>query len=157
MTTDGGHPCQKCSEPMVFVRHGKRGGVQRFRWNCRRCTAERGRASKANFGGAAAYRNRWAKNNREKHHAHKVVEYALKSGSLIRQPCERCGSPKSQAHHEDYSKPREVMWLCPKHHHERHREISGGTGLPGPLPDKLTGQRRATVAPLTGLSFPRVE
>jgi hypothetical protein len=48
---------------------------------------------------------------------HKVWE-AIKKGKLIRLPCEKCGNPKSQAHHEDYSKPLKVMWLCPMHHYE---------------------------------------
>lgn len=52
------------------------------------------------------------------------VMKAVKSGVLKKQPCARCGSEKSQAHHEDYSKPLDVIWLCQKHHGERHREIN---------------------------------
>lgn len=46
-----------------------------------------------------------------------AVNNDLKSpnGVLVRQPCEVCGS-KAQAHHNDYSKPLEVRWLCPLHH-----------------------------------------
>ena len=29
-----------------------------------------------------------------------------------------------EEHHEDYSKPLEVMWLCKKHHGERHRKYA---------------------------------
>jgi hypothetical protein len=47
---------------------------------------------------------------------------ALRSGKISRQPCESCGSQKSQAHHDDYSKPLDVRWLCAKHHAEHHRE-----------------------------------
>lgn len=28
-----------------------------------------------------------------------------------------------QAHHEDYSKPIDVMWLCFRHHRERHGQL----------------------------------
>jgi ribosomal protein S27AE len=48
--------------------------------------------------------------------AHEAVRIALKNGTLKRKPCERCGNPKSEAHHPDYSKPLKVRWLCKKHH-----------------------------------------
>lgn len=38
-------------------------------------------------------------------------------------PCEVCGDVNSQGHHEDYSRPLEVMWLCQKHHSARHMEM----------------------------------
>lgn len=40
---------------------------------------------------------------------------------LTRQPCEVCGSEKAQAHHDDYSKPLDVRWLCTTHHAEWHK------------------------------------
>lgn len=69
------------------------------------------------------YQAKYIAKNPEKRSAHKAVERALEKESLIRLPCERCGSDRSQAHHEDYSKPLEVVWLCPLHHMARHREI----------------------------------
>ena len=74
-------------------------------------------------GGAAAHNKVWKSKNPEKAKAHKTVENAIKAGKLIRRPCEECGAPKAQAHHEDYSKPLEVKWLCAKDHRKRHREI----------------------------------
>lgn len=59
----------------------------------------------------------------EKHRARNIVYQALKYGSMVRQPCEVCGEAKVEAHHEDYSKPRDVKWLCRKHHMERHKEM----------------------------------
>lgn len=89
---------------------------------------------RAKRGGAAAHNRLWNTANREKYLAHKAVEYAIKSGKLNRQPCERCGtSEKVQAHHEDYSKRLEVNWLCPLHHKQRHAELalsSTEQGLP---------------------------
>lgn len=53
--------------------------------------------------------------------AHVMCGNAIRDGRLIRQPCEVCGNAKSQAHHDDYSKPLDVRWLCTKHHAEWHR------------------------------------
>jgi len=68
-------------------------------------------------------RRKWRKNNPEKYAAHIIVTNALASGKFVRQPCEICGNKNSQAHHEDYSKPLVVRWLCDKHHREVHRHI----------------------------------
>jgi hypothetical protein len=43
--------------------------------------------------------------------------------TLATKPCQRCGAVNSHAHHENYDKPLEVVWLCPPHHRERHREM----------------------------------
>jgi len=49
---------------------------------------------------------------------------ALKNGKLVKKPCEVCGAiNRIEAHHEDYSKPLEVRWLCMKHHKMEHRTI----------------------------------
>jgi hypothetical protein len=53
--------------------------------------------------------------------ARSAVSNAIRAGRLIRQSCIVCGK-KAQAHHDDYSKPLDVIWLCPAHHMERHRQ-----------------------------------
>lgn len=52
--------------------------------------------------------------------AHSLVYKSLKSGQIVREPCEVCGSAKVHAHHDDYSKPLSVRWLCPLHHKRHH-------------------------------------
>lgn len=74
-----------------------------------------------------AAKRRWQVANPEKRKAHKAVERALADGSLVQKPCEKCGDPNSQAHHEDYSKPLEVNWLCQKDHKARHTELKKAT------------------------------
>lgn len=63
--------------------------------------------------------------------AQNICENAIKKGILIRPSlCETCGEPSQQkngrsgiqAHHCDYNKPLEVMWLCQKCHHQWHQE-----------------------------------
>ncbi len=51
-----------------------------------------------------------------------AVASALKSGILIKGPCEVCGASNVEAHHDDYRRLLVVRWLCPKHHHELHNE-----------------------------------
>ena len=65
---------------------------------------------------------RYEKKYPEKRLARLFVLSALNSGKLKKLPCIVCGSLKSQAHHEDYSKPLEVIWLCALHHKRLHQE-----------------------------------
>jgi hypothetical protein len=55
-----------------------------------------------------------------------VVGNAIRDGILIRPDnCERCiQAIHTDAHHEDYSKPLDVVWLCEPCHGMRHREIN---------------------------------
>ena len=41
-------------------------------------------------------------------------------GKLKQKPCEICGINDVVMHHDDYSKPLEVRWLCIKHHRSIH-------------------------------------
>lgn len=101
---------------------------------------------------------RWNKAYPEKRAAHKKVESAIRAGKLKRQPCVRCGNPKSQAHHDDYGKPLEVMWLCRAHHRERHIEIGKPMGGPHKTvrrdsrrPDKLPPSHGEARAPASSV------
>lgn len=60
----------------------------------------------------------------EKYNAYIAVRNAIRSGKLIKQPCSVCKNPNSQAHHTDYSNPLDVIWLCRKHHLEKHGKIA---------------------------------
>jgi hypothetical protein len=56
----------------------------------------------------------------EKKKARAIADDAVKKGLIQRKPCEVCGAHRAQAHHDDYSKPLDVVWLCSTHHAERH-------------------------------------
>ena len=60
--------------------------------------------------------------SKEKYKANTAVKNALYNGLLVKKPCEVCGNIKSEAHHPDYSKPLDIMWLCLKHHREWHKK-----------------------------------
>lgn len=62
----------------------------------------------------------WRKLYPEKYKAHAIVSNAVRSGKLIKRPCEKCGALKVHAHHKDYSKPLEVNWYCARCHSKEH-------------------------------------
>jgi len=65
----------------------------------------------------------WRAEDSRRNKAHLAVARAIRNGRLTRQPCIRCGEQKSIAHHEDYDKPLDVMWLCQPCHKQRHKEL----------------------------------
>lgn len=66
-----------------------------------------------------AMRNQKIKNP-HKIKARWLVHGALETGKLVKSPCEKCGNTKVQAHHDDYSKPLDVRWLCHPCHCKEH-------------------------------------
>lgn len=70
-------------------------------------------------------KNEWCKRNKHKRNAQNKLARAVLKGVVIRKfECEKCtGTIKVEAHHEDYEKPLDVIWLCSKCHHERHVEL----------------------------------
>ncbi len=60
--------------------------------------------------------------------ARSSVALAIRSGKLRRGNC-WCGE-LGQAHHDDYSKPLKVKWLCHKHHSETLGKAAFSTGTP---------------------------
>lgn len=63
---------------------------------------------------------------------HKVF-IEKRAGRIKNEPCIICGNGNTQAHHENYSKPLEIVWLCKRCHTQRHIEI-GSYKLNGRLP-----------------------
>lgn len=70
------------------------------------------------------YMRKYRSANREEISARQKVRYALITGRLVMEPCETCGSTRNvDAHHDDYSKPLNVRWLCRRHHKELHAQL----------------------------------
>ena len=65
----------------------------------------------------------WRQADKRRNQCHTAVARAIRSGELVRQPCVRCGEQRSLAHHEDYDRPLDVMWLCQPCHKQRHKEL----------------------------------
>ena len=63
---------------------------------------------------------RYYENNFGKIKCRRTFQNEVRRGRIRRQPCVQCGTPNAHAHHEDYSKPLEVIWLCRKCHNLVH-------------------------------------
>lgn len=73
------------------------------------------------------HRERWP----ERYAARRAVVDALESGRMVKGPCERCGTDtRIEGHHDDYSKPLSVRWLCRAHHLEVHAELRAADSDP---------------------------
>jgi hypothetical protein len=69
---------------------------------------------------------RWREKDPLARWAHVAVASALKRKLITRQPCEVCGDPATDSHHEDYLQPLKVRWLCRRHHKAEHRRLRQG-------------------------------
>lgn len=61
---------------------------------------------------ALDYQRKRRANRPDRDAAYRKVRYAIMSGNLERKPCEKCGDVNTEAHHDDYSRPLDVRWLC---------------------------------------------
>jgi hypothetical protein len=76
--------------------------------------------------------------HRAKRAADLAVRKALYDGTLVRQGCARCPRKRNvEAHHDDYSKPLDVIWLCRYHHRQRDAELRHERGQAARLASKL--------------------
>ena len=55
-----------------------------------------------------------------KNFARNCLGSAIRAGKISRQPCSICGEEQAEGHHEDYSQPLEVKWLCRPCHKKLH-------------------------------------
>lgn len=100
-------------------RHSERGKE----WTNKYCQSEKGKAIRLK------HTKKWREANPIKLKAQTLIKRKVRSGKIIRMPCQTCGDVKSHGHHCDYSKPLEVMWLCHQHHRLWHSE--NGPGING--------------------------
>lgn len=67
---------------------------------------------------------KWRENNPQKVKVHSIVNEAIRTGKLVKPiKCSCCNLEKEvQAHHEDYEKPLEIIWLCSTCHSNLHKQ-----------------------------------
>ena len=69
------------------------------------------------------YQTEYRRRNPQKYKAVTAVNNAVRDGRLTKKPCEVCGTEENtHAHHDDYSKPLGVRWLCNLHHLRLHAD-----------------------------------
>jgi hypothetical protein len=72
---------------------------------------------------APGYIKKYREKYPNKYRAHTKVRNEIRSGNLVKEHCEVCGTEINvHAHHDDYLKPLNVRWLCSAHHSQWHAE-----------------------------------
>ncbi len=117
--------CKKNHERIdvtVHQRYTNKDGVTREYYRCYGCSKflskdwdQRNKARKNKTHKEAQ------KRNYSKYVSRWKVYGAIKSGKVKKGKCVGCKSVETQAHHEDYSKPLEVIWMCAKCHARHHK------------------------------------
>ena len=115
--------CKECTKKRVaeYVKTEKGIDVKR-RASKRYSLTEAGKESQKRAD--AAYKEK--PSSKKKQLAKWAVKRAIKSGILVKMPCEVCGSNESVGHHDDYDKQISVRWLCAMHHKKWHMENGEG-------------------------------
>jgi hypothetical protein len=106
--------CKACAKALLEAnRRSKRG-----QYNAK--IRERRRANPDSRESMRAAIERWDARNPHKNNAKAKVRWAVKQGRIVKAPCEVCGATNVHGHHDDYTRPLDVKWLCPFHHKQRH-------------------------------------
>ena len=66
------------------------------------------------------YQKKYKEKYRERIKATNIIKVLIEQKKITPQKCEVCGDKKADAHHPDYSKPLEIVWLCRSHHRKTH-------------------------------------
>ncbi len=74
------------------------------------------------------YKKKYREDNPEKTKVHRLIQKEYRNGRIKKAPCVVCGSVKSEAHHENYSDPYDIIWLCKKHHNQVRKTNPTRTG-----------------------------
>jgi hypothetical protein len=61
----------------------------------------------------------WKTSHPKRRAAQVKLGNAVRDGKVVPLPCLICGE-KAEAHHPDYDRPLDVVWLCPPHHKQAH-------------------------------------
>ena len=71
---------------------------------------------------------KYRRDNPQKYKAHSLCGRAVLSHKLIKESCMFDCIGKVEGHHNNYSRPLSVVWLCP-HHHKRYHKYRNDFGI----------------------------
>lgn len=78
----------------------------------------------------SSYCKEYRKKYPNKYKAHTMIKNAIRSKKLVPESCCMCGAQENtHAHHDDYSKPLNIRWLCPSCH--RYWHLINGEAING--------------------------
>ena len=109
--------CQK-EKPFDFF-HKDKTRLSGYSNYCKLCKKEKDAKSYSYSEQEKNRKDEWRLKFPERKNAQGKVYTAVKSGRLVRLPCFVCGD-NAEAHHPDYSRPLDVVWLCSPHHRHAH-------------------------------------
>jgi transcription elongation factor Elf1 len=127
MTENQSKECSDCKELKPLLDFSFRKDSQTYRNSCKICrNLYQKKFSKTEAGKKIQYLADQARKEKFSHKrsARSKTFTAIKNGSITVLPCLICGK-KAEAHHPDYSRPLDVMWLCKPHHRETHSLTKG--------------------------------
>jgi len=120
--------CKECTRAAVRANRAKNIdhylAYDRSRANDPARVAARDAYAKTPDGRAAGSKakRRWAESNPARRAASHLVNNRIRDGVLSKpKRCDNCGAGgRIHGHHDDYTKPLDVRWLCPKCHKAWH-------------------------------------
>ena len=109
--------CRKYFSPTQVIKQSISKKTNKQYYWCNICNTERARKYRSTKKGMetilkAVFKS--TKKHRDKKNARTLLNYHLKQGKVVKPKCcEKCKKRKPlQAHHCDYTKPLDVLWVC---------------------------------------------
>lgn len=114
-----GAKCKVCVRECVRQRYLSEDGHSKVTKYEKRRVKDPGRKAQV-----ACYTKAHRRAHPDRYQARTAVGNAIRDGRLVRKPCEACGSERSEAHHDDYSRPLDVRWFCRRDHRAEEGRLS---------------------------------
>jgi hypothetical protein len=114
--------CKTCAKKDVLIHRGK--NLEKIRAYDRK----RGKLAHR-IALRAIVTKAWRAEDKRRSKAHNAVRKSILNGKLYKANCAKCNDAKSVAHHEDYDKTLQIIWLCTICHKQRHKEIKANSNL----------------------------